>query len=596
MIEASSRTSSNHQNMTKLPKILSCGLGLMAMTSHAFSEELIPETEEAFNARMEWFTNAQFGLFIHYGVYSTLGGEWKGESINGYAEWIQRWGKITPEEYIPLAKNFRPDKLDADLWVKTAKEAGMKYMVITTKHHEGFCLWNSDLTSFDLGDQNDFDRDILAELKAACDKYGLKFGTYYSIIDWHHPSQRAERSTNQTPMNDKEGYVNYMKGQLKELIDNYDPAIMWFDGDWVDWWTLDDGTDLYNYLRELSPNMIINNRVSKRREFKKDYGTPENSTPGDALDHVWEACWTVNHSWGFKKSDTTWKSLDVLVQKQIDINTKGGNLLLNVGPLADGSWPESSSTLLQEMGEWNSKHSEAVYGTELLQSMEQEWGRLSQSKSSDGENGEIFAYVFSWPEDGMLKIKGISGNEIKATTYDGDPLPLEEGKGGLSIDVSSADEEPIATVFRLQYSDGIQVKKPTNKIELKGDELILQASTAKLSGEKLALEKNSEIGGWGAAGDEAEWSLDVPAPGKYTVKVLYSYDFVKDSSIELMVGGETLKKEIKPTGSKTKFKLLDLGVMNLNQVGTTTCTVRFKEQDRQVPLNLKTIYFIPGAE
>ena len=357
-------------------------VGLITTLHHCSAQEPLPESDRAFQQRMQWFTDAQFGLFIHYGVYSTLGGEWQGKPVPKYAEWIQCWGKITPEEYIPLAANFRPEKLDADLWVKTAKEAGMKYMVITSKHHEGFCLWDSAHTEYDLGEANDFDRDILGELKSACEKHGIKFGTYYSIIDWHHPSQRAEMASKRPPMNDKEAYVQYMKAQLKELIDRYDPAIMWFDGDWVPWWTMDDGQDLYRYLRKLSPNMIINNRVAKRKKFKKDYGTPENQTPGAALDHIWEACWTVNHSWGFKKSDTKWKSTTELLQKQIDINTKGGNLLLNVGPHADGTWPDASIRQLKEMGQWNAAHREAVYETNYVDLPAQSWGKLAQTKES----------------------------------------------------------------------------------------------------------------------------------------------------------------------------------------------------------------------
>jgi len=443
--------------------VLTCFISLILVTAaQAQTAKDLPsvipaESEAEFNARMQWFTDAQFGLFIHYGVYATLGGEWKGKTVPKYAEWIQRWGEISPEEYIPLAANFKPDKLDADLWVKTAKEAGMNYMVITSKHHEGFCLWNSAYTEYDLGEATDFDRDILAELNAACKKYGLKFGTYYSIIDWHHPSQRATQALNQTPMNDKEGYVTYMKGQLKELIEQYHPAIMWFDGDWVDWWTMEDGLDLYKYLRELDPELIINNRVAKRKEFKKDYGTPEQKTPGGALDHVWEACWTVNHSWGYKQSDTTWKSIDVLVQKQIDINTKGGNLLLNVGPRADGSWPEASTELLMQMGAWNAAHYDAVYETEYLNAPEQDWGRLSKSKASKDKKGEIFAYVFEWPESGKLLIKGVSAKKINASSYDGSKLPMKSIGDDLEIDLSSIDAEPQATVLRMKYKGELRI-------------------------------------------------------------------------------------------------------------------------------------------
>ncbi|MEP4808220.1 MAG: alpha-L-fucosidase, partial [Luteolibacter sp.] len=462
--------------LKNIPVLLSAAL-LAAGSAQAV--ELITETEDAYQQRMKWFTDAQFGLFVHYGVYSTLGGEWKGKPVDKYAEWIQRWGNITPEEYIPLAADFNPEKLDADLWVKTAKEAGMKYMVITTKHHEGFCLWDSAETEFDIGEATDFDRDILGELKAACDKHGIEFGTYYSIIDWHHPSQRAQKAHNQTPMNDKEGYVKYMKAQLKELIDRYDPAIMWFDGDWTKWWTMEDGIDLYNYLRELSPDMIINNRVAKRSSFKKDYGTPENSTPKEALDHVWEACWTVNHSWGFKKSDTTWKDIDVLVQKQIDINTKGGNLLLNVGPYADGSWPQGSTDLLLQMGEWNKVYSEAVYETEYINLPQQNWGTVAKSKSSTEDSGEIFAYVFNWPTNGKLEVKGLAAGASEVSTYDGKSLPSSAAKTGLEIDLSGAEAEPHATVLRIKYSGGLKAgKAPSANLGLKGDELSLDAKDA----------------------------------------------------------------------------------------------------------------------
>lgn len=572
---------------------------LLAASSHTVQAvESLAETDAQYQERMQWFTDAQFGLFIHYGVYSTLGGEWQGKPVAKYAEWIQRWGKITPEEYIPLAANFRPDKLDADLWVKTAKEAGMKYMVITTKHHEGFCLWDSAYTEYDLGEGNDFDRDILGELKAACDKYGLKFGTYYSIIDWHHPSQRATLAMNQTPMNDKEGYVSYMKAQLKELIDRYDPAIMWFDGDWTRWWTMEDGIDLYNYLRELSPDMIINNRVAKRAAFKKDYGTPENSTPKAALDHVWEACWTVNHSWGYKKSDTTWKDIDTLVQKQIDINAKGGNLLLNVGPYADGSWPQGSTDLLLQMGEWNRAHADAVYGSEYIELPQQNWGTVAQSKASTVEAGEIFAYVFDWPKNGKLLVKGLAAGELKATTYTGKPLVASVTKGGLEVDLSSATAEPHATVLRIQYSGGLhRASDASVDLGLKGDELSLEAKDATLSGKVNKLQDNEYIGYWTDGSDTASWTLNVPAPGKYAVKLLYACDKrYAGSTAQLKVGGKTLTAPVSATEGWNSFELMDMGVVNLNQVGTTQCTLGFGGEQAKALFNLKLVLFVPIAD
>jgi alpha-L-fucosidase len=562
--------------------------------------ELIPETEDAYNERMQWFTDAEFGLFIHYGVYSTLGGEWKGKSVPKYAEWIQRWAKITPEEYIPLAADFKPEKLDADLWVKTAIEAGMKYMVITSKHHEGFCLWDSAYTEYDLGEATTFDRDILGELKAACDQYGLKFGLYYSLTDWHHPSQRVSIVGGmQTPMNDKEGYVTYMKGQLKELIDRYDPAILWFDGDWANWWSLEDGKDLYNYLRELSPELIVNNRVAKRNRFKKDFGTPENQTPKTALDHVWEACWTVNHSWGYKKSDTRWKRIDELVQKQIDINTKGGNLLLNVGPYADGSWPQGSTDLLLQMGAWNKAHSDAVYGAEYIKMKSPAWGAIAQSKASSPAVGELFAYVFNWPKDGKLTLPDFSADEVKVTTYEGVTLPSTLSGAGLAIDLSPAKPTPHTTVLRIAYR-GLQKSKSGKVVSLKlsGNELYLDAPDAKLSGKVNVLQSHTYIGYWTDPSDTATWTVDVPAPGKYAVKFLYSCPKAyAGSDVKLTISGQSMTAKVPASkGRWEDFELLDLGLIELNQVGTTECTIGFGQKKGKALFNLKAVVFIPIDE
>ncbi|MGJ8654517.1 MAG: alpha-L-fucosidase [Opitutaceae bacterium] len=571
--------------------------GLIAGQTLCHAADILLETDAEYQERMQWFTDAKFGLFIHYGVYSTLGGEWKGESIGGYAEWIQRWGKITPEEYIPLAPQFRPDALDADAWVKSAKEAGMKYMVITTKHHEGFCLWDSAYTEYDLGEGTEFDRDILGELKAACDKYDLKFGTYYSIIDWHHPSQRAQRATNQTPMNDKAGYVTYMKAQLKELIERYDPAVMWFDGDWAKWWTMEDGTDLYNYLRELSPDMVINNRVAKRKAFKKDFGTPENFTPGAALDHVWESCWTVNHSWGFKKSDTKWKSTEVLVQKLIDIVVKGGNLLLNVGPQADGSWPEMSTQQLSEMGKWTRAHPEALYDAEFVAVPEQSWGRVAQAKGSTADSGTLFLYVFDWPASGKVVLDGVKFDTVEASTFSGDSLSIIDAKSGLSIEVSSTESTPYATVLRIDYK-GMKVSAPAvDGYQFSGDELVLQANAATLKGEAIKLEEGKHIGYWTDPEATASWDLNVPSPTVVRVKALYACDSnYAGSEAKLTIGTKTLTATVEPTKNWNTYGLLDFGEINLNQVGTIDCTLGFGAVQKSALFNLKTLIFVPVEE
>lgn len=334
-------------------------LTLTVLFVSAQQKSPLEETKEAFDARMKWFKDAKYGMFIHFGLYSQLGGVWKGEEIPKYSEWIQANADIAPQEYALLAHHFNPRHFDARAIVKLAKKAGMKYIVITTKHHEGFCLWDSKYTSFDVGN-SPFKRDILKELSDACRKSGIKFGTYYSLFDWHHPSQ--EKSTikgkdqespwanNTMKQGQKPAYVSYVKNQIKELIDRYDTDLIWFDGDWVNWWTLDDGLDLYTYIRELKPNIIINNRVAKRKLFTKDYGTPEQFHFDKAVDYEWEACYTLNNNWGFKKSDSNWKSPEKVYQMLQDINGKGGNFLLNIGPDGTGRVPERSKEILLEVG------------------------------------------------------------------------------------------------------------------------------------------------------------------------------------------------------------------------------------------------------
>lgn len=320
--------------------------------------DYLQESEADFSNRMEWFNTSKYGMFIHFGLYSQLGGIYKGNDKGRYAEWIQGNQDIPKEEYVKLLNTWNPKDFDATKIVSLAKKAGMKYLVVTTKHHEGFCLWDSSYTSYDISATPMKGRDFVQELADACKEQGIRFGTYYSIIDWHHPSQTVgynekEKRKNWGLTTMKEGrkaeYVQYMKNQIKELITQYDTDILWFDGDWAHWWTLEDGDDLYQYIRELKPEIIINNRVSKRGDFKKDFGTPEQFHPDEALKHYWEACYTMNDSWGFKIKDTDWKTSTEIYEKLKDINGKGGNFLLNVGPDANGSIPKESADILIEV-------------------------------------------------------------------------------------------------------------------------------------------------------------------------------------------------------------------------------------------------------
>ncbi|MDW5290130.1 alpha-L-fucosidase [Formosa sp. PL04] len=317
------------------------------------------ETQEEYAAHMEWFKEAKYGMFIHFGLYSQLGGVWEDQTTDWYSEWIQATFDIPAQDYAMLTHTWNPKDFDADEIVKLAKDAGMKYIVITTKHHEGFCLWDSKYTNFDIANTPMNGRDILGELSTACRENGIKFGTYYSIIDWHHNSQQRNEAVDgnfghwgqiQMLPRQRERYINYMKNQIKELVDNYDTDILWFDGDWVEWWNNDVGIDLYNYIRSLNPEIIINNRVGKRESFKKDFGTPEQKHFNSKVDYEWEACYTLNKSWGFKANDHNWKSPETVYNKLKEINGSGGNFLLNIGPDGDGNIPQKSADILREVG------------------------------------------------------------------------------------------------------------------------------------------------------------------------------------------------------------------------------------------------------
>lgn len=337
--------------------------GCQSTTDRRSTETAVSMKEESledYKERMVWFAEAQYGMFIHFGLYSQLGGEWKGEEAWVYAEWIQAGLDIPSEEYVELIHDFNPTGFDADKIVQAAKDAGMTYLVITAKHHEGFCLWDSEYTDFDVASSPFAGRDILAELKEACDKYGLRFGLYYSIIDWNHPTQKPERGSRgerfvwkhlELVEGREQEYFDYQTNQVLELIEKYDPVIMWFDGDWADWWTLEEGVKLYNAIREADPDVIVNNRVAKRDAFEADYVTQEQNHFEDAFPKYWEGCYTMNKSWGYKKHDHEWKDAETVYNKLKDINEKGGSLLLNVGPDGNGVVQDEAYAILAETAE-----------------------------------------------------------------------------------------------------------------------------------------------------------------------------------------------------------------------------------------------------
>lgn len=427
------------------------------------------ETTAERDQRMKWWREARFGMFIHWGLYAVPAGEYKGKRAERIGEWIMEWANIPRAEYEKFATQFNPVKFDAREWVRIAKDAGMKYIVITSKHHDGFALYQSQVSQYDVVDATPYRKDLIKALATEAKKQGLKFCFYYSILDWHHPSAYVEaagkdptaghRTTKLRP-GGKEEYVKYMKGQLQELITNYDPAVLWFDGEWQDWWTEEDGQDLYRFVRGLKPNIIINNRVGKGRQgmegmnksdrqYSGDFGTPEQQIPANGLPGVdWESCMTMNTTWGYKFYDDKWKSTETLVRNLIDVASKGGNYLLNVGPMANGLIPEPSVERLAGVGKWMKVNGAAIYGTTASPfSSQLSFGRATSKL------GKIYLHVFDWPADGKLQVPAL-GKTVGRVYLLATPkqvLKFVEGNNGLTIQVPGKSPDPIATVVVLEH-------------------------------------------------------------------------------------------------------------------------------------------------
>ena len=438
-------------------------LALLTLVSHVTGAEPGPkEKTGARDARMKWWREARFGMFIHWGLYAVPAGTWQGKRIDGIGEWIMDSANIPVAEYEKLATQFNPVKYDPAEWVRTAREAGIKYIVITSKHHDGFCLFDTKATNYDVVDATPYGKDLLKPLAAECRKQGLKFCVYHSIMDWHHPAQyRAnEKHYNPTKIHPekKAEFMAYMKTQLKELLEICDPEVFWFDGEWPDWYTEEDGRAVYDYLRELKPNVIINNRVGKGRqgmeglskgdrEYAGDFGTPEQQIPATGLRGVdWESCMTMNDTWGFKSYDENWKSVETLVRNIIDTASKGGNYLLNVGPTAEGLIPAPSVERLQAIGKWMAANGEAIHATRASPFEKLPWGRATQK--TVGGTTRLYLHVFDWPQDQKLVLPKLIGKPLKAYLLaGGEALTVTAGDDRTTITVPAAMPDRIATVI-----------------------------------------------------------------------------------------------------------------------------------------------------
>lgn len=307
---------------------------------------MFQETKEERDKRMKWWRDATFGMFIHWGLYSIL----------GRGEWVMNRENIPVAEYEKLAASFNPRHYDPQGWARLAREAGMKYMVLTAKHHEGFCLWDSQLTDF-TSVKTVAGRDFVRDYVEACRNEGLKVGLYFSLIDWHHPDG-DNRGLEDEVIRCR--FIAYVHGQVRELLSNYGTIdILWYDVSWpyeAEGW---ESEKLDIMARSLQPEIIINNRA----KIEGDFGTPEGHVKAEAAGRDWEACMTLNDNWGYHRGDHNWKNAHEVIKLLGECSRGGGNLLLNVGPDQDGVIPEKSQEILREVGDWLKRNGKAIYNS-----------------------------------------------------------------------------------------------------------------------------------------------------------------------------------------------------------------------------------------
>ena len=453
-------------------------IGSMLLMTGAAQTTAPRPYDAAREKRLEWFRDAKYGLFIHWGLYAIPAGEWQGKRSLGLGEWVMNRSKIPVREYEKLASQFNPVKFDADAWVQMAQDAGMKYIVITSKHHDGFAMFKSKASPYNIVDATPFKRDVLKELADACAKHGIRLGFYYSQSqDWHEPGG-AGNTWDFGPDQGPDGkelkpYDQYLRGkaeaQVKELLTGYGPvALIWFDTPRM--MTGDRGQRFADIVRSLQPNTLIDGRLGTQGDYRS---TGDNVIPSETSMEAWETPATTNDTWGFRRDDTNWKSPGQIAFKLVDIVSKGGNYLLNVGPMADGVIPQAAQDNLRTVGRWLKVNGEAVYGAGPSP-FGDEFGEYSARGTKDVRGQKLFLPETEWrvttkpgklyitffgEPRGPFEIPAIKNKITRAYQLaDKAPIELKTDNGKTSFTMARPMLDPMATVVVVEF-EGQKVEK-----------------------------------------------------------------------------------------------------------------------------------------
>jgi alpha-L-fucosidase len=545
------------------------------------------ESPEIKAERMKWYTDARFGMFIHWGAYSVLNGEYKGKKQKDpKGEWVMNHLKIPVDEYRDsVVAKFNPLDFNADKWAALAKDAGMKYIVITTKHHDGFAMFHSKVSGFNIVDATPFKRDVIKELSEACRKQGLRFGIYYSQAqDWHYPggltpSQRWDKK--------QEGdwtqyFKTIVKGQVSELLTNYGKiSLLWWDsGRKAQNKAVADSVG--SALVKLQPDIIVNPRLGGY--LKGDFQTYEQVIPAVFFDDYGyrELCLTHNRSWSYKKSDKEWKSPEFILRVLVQMASEGANFLFNVGPDPLGNIPEPSVNVLHYIGDWMKINGEAIYSTDKSPFYNLHWGYATVKEEK--AKTTLYLHVFEWPRDKTLFVPGLKNSISSAYLLEGHKiLSAETGNKGVTIKGLPVNApHPAVSVIALEIKEPLKAEsgyihpRKDGLIELKAVDALFTIKPQFEYIPQIAGEKGDEyIDNWRRkypverfknTGNAVHWKVELDGGGMYK-----AYAAVSTKCDKNIVTLQKKKVILPDTGGMDKFEQVCLGEFEL-QKGVNTIT------------------------
>lgn len=559
--------------------------------STAFAQLSVTTEREA--SRLNWWNEARFGMFIHFGVYAVPAGVHNGKEVSGLGEWIMQDGKIPRADYYKYAQQFNPTQFNAQQWVSMAKAAGMKYIVVTAKHHDGFALFDTKASDYSIIKTAPYGKDLIQPLAKECRKQGIRLGLYYSQAnDWFHPGGAASFGHwDKSQEGDMDEYLKHIvEPQLREILTNYgDIAELWWDTPIN--MTKERAEKLYNLVETLQPGIIMNDRLGGG--YKGDLTTPEQYVPATGIaGSSWETCMTMNDTWGFKSTDHNWKSTAQLIHTLIEVSSKGGNFLLNVGPEASGLFPAPIVERLKGISEWMKINSESIYGTTASPFKKLPWGR-STKKVETGIT-TLYLHVFNWPANGVLAIPGLKNKIVSASLIaNGNKLKYTKTASGYHLTVPAKAPDPIATVIKMVIKGLPEVEDTPLSATVKGD-FLLEAGMVDThnngkDGEINVEDKNNQknIGYWTDAADWISWKVNVNQAATYKVNI-HLGTIGSGAVIKTGVNSKELTASLQSTGDYHHYKLVTVDGTLFLEKGVHEFFIK-PQQKGWHPINIRSV-------